>query len=388
MMKQKIDALLRRCLDGGSYVGANAAVYKDGECIYAGSCGFADREAGTPMKPDSIFKIYSLTKPVTAVAVMQLVEEGLIHPEEPVSWFLPEFADLKIYDENGSIRPVKSELRIRHLLTMQSGFPYPGDRNQSQKDTAGFFWEMSRKIGTKDAVDTRKFCRRTAEIPLEFEPGTHWDYGVSADILGGLVESVSGQNYRDYLLTHIFQPLGMTDTDFYVHPEKLERFAASYIPGKNSLERDESCYLGLNDQRSLPAFISGGAGLTSTIVDYAKFANCLTNGGTAPDGTRILSPASLRYISSPQVYGEGFRNDQDWDSLRGYAYGSLVRILTDPVAAGTLANAGEFGWDGMTGAYFCADPKENLCILFWQQTAFAGFSEPAKLMRNIVYGAL
>ena len=387
-MKQKIDALLRRCLESGSYVGANAAVYKDGNCIYTGSCGFADREAGTPMTTDTIFKVYSLTKPVTAVAVMQLVEEGLIHPDEPVSWFLPEFEKLNVYDEDGTVRPAKTPLRIRHLLTMRSGLPYPGDRKKSQQETGSFFWEMSQKIGTKDAADTQEFCRRMAQIPLEFEPGTHWDYGVSADILGALVEAVTKQDYRSYLLENIFGPLGMTDTDFYVHPEKLGRFAASYKPGKNGLERDENCYLGLNDQRSLPAFISGGAGLTSTIVDYAKFACCLANGGTAADRTRILSPASVRYISTPQVFGETFLKDQDWDSLRGYAYGSLVRVLTDPTMAGTLANPGEFGWDGMTGAYFCADPKENLCILFWQQTAFAGFSEPAKLMRNIVYGAL
>lgn len=387
-MKQKLDEMIGRCLQNGDFIGANAAVYRDGACLYAGSFGFADREAGKRMTEDTIFRIYSMTKPVTAAAVMQLVERGLVHTDMPVSWILPEFADLQVYDENETAHKAQNTLRIQHLLNMQSGMPYPNCMNQTQRDVASFFGKMEALRGTENEVTTREFCRSIAQIPVEFEPGTHWDYGISADILGGIVEAVTGMSYRDYLREHLFMPLGMTDTDFYVSEEKSDRLAASYERIDNKLVRDDKCYLGLNDQRSLPAFLSGGAGLTSTITDYAKFANALANGGISSDGVRILSRASVDFIRTPQVCGEGFRRDQDWDSLRGYDYGALVRVLTDPKTAGTIMRPGEFGWDGWTGTYFCVDPSERLTILFWIQVACAGTSTCAKLMRNIVYGAL
>ena len=384
----RLDAMITKELEHGSFVGANAAVYKDHDCLYSNSFGLADRESNQKMTSDTIFRIYSMTKPVTAVAVMQLVERGLLHTDMPVSWFLPEFRDISHYDADGNRVTSSQELRIQHLLNMQSGYPYPNILNQTQKDFCVLFGEMEQRRDTDHPVTTREFCRKAAAIPAEFEPGSHWNYGVSADILGALVEVVSGMPYRDYLMQHIFEPLGMTETDFYVPVEKQNRFAAAYefIDGK--LVRDEKCHLGLNNYLTLPAFISGGAGLTSTIGDYAKFANALANGGVSANGARVISQKALDFIRTPQVSGEAFRRDQDWDSLRGYDYGSLVRVLTDPKTAGTIANAGEFGWDGWTGTYFCVDPAEHLVILFWIQVACAGTSTAAKLMRNIVYGAL
>lgn len=387
-MKKRLDDMISRCLANGDFVGANAAVYQNGTCLYCNSFGMADREAGREMTPDTIFRIYSMTKPVTAVAVMQLVERGLLHTDMPVSWILPEFQSLRVYDKNGKPYPARNELRISHLLNMQSGIPYPNCLTQTQKDVASFFGKMEALRDTPDAINTAAFCRGIAQIPTEFEPGTHWEYGVSADILGGIVEAVTGMNYRAYLMQNIFEPLGMTDTDFYVHEDKQARFAAAYELIDGKLVRDEKCHLGLNNYLTLPAFISGGAGLTSTIGDYAKFANTLAGLGTSPDGVRILSPASVNFIRTPQVSGEIYHQDQDWDSLRGYDYGALVRVLTDQKTAGTIASPGEFGWDGWTGTYFCVDPKEKLTILFWIQVACAGTSNCAKLMRNIVYGSL
>ncbi len=388
-MKQKIDALIERDLQNGNFVGANAAVYKSGKCLYSGSFGFADREKQIPMTQKHIFRIYSMTKPVTAAAVMQLVEKGSIRPDHPVSYYLPEFKDSLVYDANGKTFQSPEPLRIQHLLNMTSGLPYPNCGNQSQKDVASLFGEMEARRDGENPVDTMEFCRRMGKIPLIFVPGTHWEYGTSADILGGVVQAVSGRNYRDYLREHLFQPLGMEDTDFYVPEEKQSRRAASYCWGDDPvLQRDDGCYLGLNDGNSMPAFISGGAGLFSTVPDYARFAEALACGGTTKDGVRILSRYSVDYIRTPQVGGAQFRQDQQWDSLFGYEYGSLVRVLTDKMAAGTIANLGEFGWDGWTGAYFCADPKEELTIFFWIQVANAGTTDTAKQMRNIVYGCL
>ncbi len=388
-MKQLLDTMIEACLHHGDFVGANAAVYRNYDCIYENSFGMADRERGLPMQKDTIFRIYSMTKPVTAVAVMQLVEQGKLHPDFPVSWYLPEFQNITVYDsQTGKPRPAREELRVQHLLNMTSGMPYANSMNQTQKDTAAFYYEMEQRRDSEHPVTLAEYCRRIAEIPLEFDPGTHWDYGTSADVLGGIVQAVSGMDYREYLFQHIFRPLGMTDTDFYVPEEKQNRFAMAYEPKNQELVPDLGCHLGLNNYQTLPAFISGGAGLCSTVPDYSRFATALANGGVSADGTRIISEKALKYIRTPQIGGESFRKDQQWDSLRGYDYGCLVRVLTDQAAAGTIANLGEFGWDGWTGTYFCVDPAEKLVIFFWIQTACAGTSAAAKLMRNIVYGKL
>ena len=388
MMKQLLDSMIEQTLANGQFVGANAAVYRDGECLYLHSAGMADKERGRAMTPDTIFRIYSLTKPVTAVAVMQLVEQGRLHPDFPVSWYLPEFRDPKVYEADGSVRPAAREILVQDLLNMTSGLPYPNCLNRTQQDVASFYGDMAEVRDTPQAIDTMEYCRRMAAIPLEFDPGTHWDYGTSADILGGVVQAVSGTEYREYLRQNIFLPLGMEDTDFYVPKEKQARFAQAYMQSEDGLVPDTDCHLGLNNYLTLPAFISGGAGLCSTITDYARFANTLANGGTSKEGVRILGRQALDYIRTPQVMGEGFRQDQQWDSLRGYDYGSLVRVLTNKARAGTIASLGEYGWDGWTGTYFCVDPAEKLSILFWIQVANAGTSPAAKLMRNIVYGAL
>ncbi|MBE6876845.1 MAG: beta-lactamase family protein, partial [Ruminococcus sp.] len=220
-MKKLLDSMIAQALHNGDFVGANASVYQNYECIYENSFGMANQEAQKPMQKDSIFRIYSMTKPVTAVAVMQLVEQGKLHPDFPVSWYLPEFTDMKVYDaESGKVRPAKSEMRIQHLLNMTSGMPYANCMNQTQKDVSAFYYEMEQRRESENPVNLEEYCRRLAEIPLEFDPGTHWDYGTSADILGGIVQKVSGMDYREYLFKNIFNPLCMTDTDFYVPEEK------------------------------------------------------------------------------------------------------------------------------------------------------------------------
>lgn len=387
-MQKLLDDLFEHCLENGDFVGANAAVYRDGICLYANSFGMADREAGRVMTPDTIFRIYSMTKPVTAAAALQLMEQGKLHPDLPVSWYLPCFAEMQVSQSDGTTRPAREMLRVQHLLNMTSGLPYAGDSTPAEKSVKAIYEEMTRRQKTDHPMDTLAFCERLSALPLEFEPGTHWKYGTSADLLGGVIQAASGMGFRDYLKQNIFAPLGMEDTDFYVPTEKQERLAAAYTYGETGLVRDDAHYFGLNDLRTKPVFISGGAGLTSTIGDYAKFANALANGGTTKDGIRILGRQAFDYLRTPQVTGEQFRHDQDWDPLRGYSYGCLVRVLTDRYGAGTLASPGEFGWDGWTGTYFCVDPAEKLTILFMIQTACAGTSYAVKMMRNIVYGSL
>ncbi len=387
LMKQRVDERIREDLAKGAFVGANAAVFRDDVCLYSGSFGMADRERGIPMQPDTIFRIYSMTKPVTAAAVMQLVERGILEPQQKLSDFLPEFTAPLVYEPDGTTRPASREITIQDLLNMQSGLTYGDTCTPTQRAVAALFREMDDRRTAGEPLDTLAFCRRIAQIPLKFDPGTQWDYGVSADILGGVVQAATGMDYREYLRKNIFQPLGMNDTDFFVPEEKQPRFAAAYALGDGGLVRDDASYFGLGDFRTLPAFISGGAGLCSTITDYARFANALANGGTSPDGVRILSPHSVDYIRTPQVPNAAL-TWKGWDSLNGYDYGCLVRVLTSRKDFGTIAPFGEFGWDGWTGTYFTIDPFEKLTIFFWIQTACAGTSETAKKMRNVVYGCL
>jgi len=386
-MKARIDALITKDLNAGAFAGASAAVYRDGECLYSGTFGMADRENGIPMADDSIFRIYSMTKPVTAAAVMQLAERGIIDLQHPVSRYIPEFSAPRVYNPNGSTRPAKREMTIQDLLNMQSGLTYADAGSYTGHDTAQVFGAMEKAAASGKPMDTMEFCRRIAAVPLKFDPGTEWEYGVSADILGGVVEVAAGMDYRSYLFENIFQPLGMSDTDFYVPKEKQHRFTAAYALEENALVRDEGCYFGLNDYRTCPAFHSGGAGLCSTVADYAKFANSLANNGTSPDGVRILSPRSVAYIRTPQVPNAKLLW-KGWDSIKGYDYGALVRVLTSQKDFGTIAPLGEFGWDGWTGTYFTIEPTEKLVILFWIQVSRAGTCDTARRMRNAVYGQI
>lgn len=388
-MNKQLDEMLSRCLSDGDYAGVCAGVYQRGKCLYNGCFGMADREAGRPMQQDTIFRIYSMSKPVTAVAVMQLIEQGKLHPDLPLSMYIPEFRDPMVCEPDGTLRPAKREILIRDLLSMSSGLCYPNCISRSQRETAALFGQMEASRQNGEDMTTLELCRGLAKIPLAFDPGTHWEYGTSADVLGGVVEVVSGKRYRDYLRDAVFDPLGMEDTDFFVPAEKQARFAAAYqMDEHRTILRDDGCYLGLTDYSALPAFQSGGAGLVSTIPDYAKFAGMLANGGISDNGVRLLSRRAVEFICTPQISSEVLRRDQDWDSLRGYDYGCLVRVLTDKAAAGTIADPGEFGWDGWTGTYFCVDPGEQLSILFMIQLSCAGTSLPAKLMRNIVYANL
>ena len=246
-MTRQIDTLLAEDLAQGAYAGAATAVYQNGKCLYFGVSGYSDREAGRQMTPDTIFRIYSMTKPVTAAAVMQLMERGLLHPDQPLSEILPEFTHMQIAAADGTLRPAAEPIRIRHLLTMQSGLPYAGDQTPAECAADGFFQKLAAMQAAGERYTTRDVCRGIAGCPLAFEPGTHWLYGTSADVLGGVVEAVAGMTYREYLQAHIFRPLGMDDTDFWVPPEKQERFAAAYAPQDGVLVRDEKCYFALND---------------------------------------------------------------------------------------------------------------------------------------------
>ena len=239
-MNKAISELLSKSTSEGSLIGVNCLVFKDGKELYSGSFGFADRENKIPMSRDSIFRLFSLSKPVTSAAAMILIDRGILSPDDPVSKFFSEYADLRYSsgrDESDSeiILPCPDELKISHLLTMTSGLPYANNFCESVCASARLFDAVIRgNDGQGTEVTTEEFTRRAAEIPLMFRPGEHWDYGISADILGGVIEKASGVKYSRFLKENIFEPLGMNDTGFWVPPEKRNR--DSLFPPRNSAD--------------------------------------------------------------------------------------------------------------------------------------------------------
>ena len=240
---------------------------------------------------------------------------------------------------------------------------------------------MGVKPGTMD------FIRRIALQPLAFEPGTHWRYGTEADILGAVVEAASSMRFGDFLQKEIFDPLGMKDTAFYVPEEKKNRFAQIYRvvePGVFALDTEK--HLGMEGYDEKPAFESGGAGLVSTVEDYGKFAMMLANGGTY-DGVRILSPYTVEFMGTNQLDAQ-CRRDLTWETLRGYGYGNLCRVMDTPQCTGCSVQLGAFGWDGWTGNYFLIDPVENMVIMYVIQKCDGTDDKLVRKLLNTVYGAL
>ncbi len=381
-MKEQIDRICNGFIEGGG-VGASCLVYRDGEELYSGCFGFADREAGTPMQRDSVCRLFSLTKPVTAAAAMILRERGLLSPDDPVSRYFSEYAHMMRQDGDRAV-PCGRELKIGHLLTMTAGLPYPNNYDISVRGAAALFDRVNAGINGGTPVTTEEFTRSAAAIPLSFEAGTRWDYGISADVFGGIIEKAADMPFSEFLRRNIFEPLGMVDTAFYVPAEKLDRFTALYKWSDSGLVRDDENYLALTDFKAPPSFESGGAGLCSTIADYSRFARMLCNGGEL-DGVRILGRDTVEYMTSPKLTAE---QNTMWDRLRGYNYGCLMRIMTEPDIAEVKTGAGEFGWDGWTGTYFNANLSNGIVVLYFTQIAGAGMSWQATEISRIVYDEL
>lgn len=381
-MKELIDNICEYYTDNQS-IGASCLVFKDNQELYSGFFGFADREAKTLMRRDSIFRLYSLTKPITATAAMILSEKGVLSLDDPVSKYFPEFTQLMRQDEESTVK-VSSELKIWHLLTMTSGLPYPNSYDLSVRKSGELFAKVEAGINAGKSISTFDFTRFAADIPLSFEPGTRWDYGISADVLGGIIEKASDMTYGEFLKQSIFVPLGMDDTGFFVTSDKLDRFTALYNYTDNQLIRDNSNYLALTDYLSQPAFESGGAGLCSTIDDYSRFARMLCNGGVF-NGTRILNKETVEYMTSPLLTSA---QNTMWDRLKGYNYGCFMRVMTHPEISEVKTAVGEFGWDGWTGTYFNANMSNGIVILFFTQIAGAGTTWQATEISRIVYDEL
>ncbi|MGN0687708.1 MAG: serine hydrolase domain-containing protein [Oscillospiraceae bacterium] len=379
---ERITDMLKSQLDDG-IKGAAACVLRDGEPIYKACCGMADEARGIKWTEDTIVRLYSMTKPITAAAAMILLDRGKLDLDDKVSWFLPGFKDQKVWTEDGLV-PVKNEVTIRHLLNMTSGLCYPDDCFPAGAEMSKLYSRLDEQCRNGSPADTLTYANLIGQQPLAFQPGEKWLYGTSADILGAVIEVVSGERFGEFLRKELFEPLGMTDTDFYVPEEKLCRFAENYEWRDGKLVPCEWQHLGLTYLcRKKPEFESGGAGLCSTMKDYAAFATMLLNGGTYR-GRRIISRNAVNFLTTAQLSDEQAAAI-DWESMRGYSYGNLMRICKED--SGISIHKGEYGWDGWLGCFFCNDPEKQYTFMYFVQVCGGLGARPIRMIKQIVYGA-
>ena len=362
--------------------GAQAACFLNGEKIVHKCAGYSCLETKRRTEADTIYRIYSMTKPVTAVASMILKERGMLDFEEPVSKYFPEYEYLKIWGKNGK---QKVSLKIRNLLNMDSGIVYPGAENV-QKEMAEIFEDMKNEDGIGLCYTLREVIRRISECPLAFFPGTGWQYGLSADILGGIIQEISQMSLGEFLKKEIFVPLEMADTNFYVPTEKQERFAELYRRTESGLVVEKERYLRLTLCLEKPSFESGGAGLVSTLDDYSHFANMLAGGGLW-NQTRILKRESIQQFTK-NCLSENVRKMVDFPQMKGYGYGNLMRCLVNENEIPGKGKNGEFGWDGWTGPYFMVNLEQTFTILYFVQISnYQDWSTIWKI-RNVLYDSI
>lgn len=377
-----IEQTLQRAINNREIAGANILILDKGEETYYTHMGLADVEANKPIERNSIFRLYSMTKPVTAVAVMLLMERGIIDLMDPVCKYIPGFMYQKV-DFGNRLVPAKHDLNIKELLNMTSGLLYDGE-NITGMETVKLFEKLGTRLFSENPMTTMEFANELGLVPLHFQPGDSWNYGTSADVLGAVLEVASGKQFGDFLMEELFRLLNMVDTDFYVPNEKEHRLVSVYETTKTGLQLYEGNHLGIiNKMNRKPSFQSGGAGLVSTVDDYAKFAKMLLNDGTY-EGRKILTKRTVEFLTTQVLDNKQSENFREWNNLVGYSYGNLMRVCTSPELGAGIMSKGEYGWDGWLGCYFANLPKEHKTILIMMQKKDAGTIAFTRKIRNII----
>ena len=392
---RRLDDNFTRYVDDGLLKGWLLTVSRHGKLAYVASHGQRDAEADLPVEPDTLWRIYSMTKPVTSVAAMMLYEAGAFELTDPVSRFIPSFKHMRVFTGGSDQRPVTvpatEPVRIWHLLTHTSGLTYGFHRSHpvdGMYRTAGF--DLGLRPGTLEQA-----CDSWAEFPLLFQPGTEWNYSVATDVLGRVVEVASGQRLDEFFAQRLLDPLGMTDTAFYARPDDLPRLAALYgrgIDGK-AIRMD-----GMGRAaRSEPLMLSGGGGLVSTAADYHRFTQFLLPSKDSPagelDGVRLLSPRTVRYMGRNHLpggqdiatFGRALYAESP---MVGSGFGLGFAVVTDPAALKVDCSAGELSWGGAASTAFWIDQAEGITVSFFTQLIPSNAYPLRPQLRQLVYQSI
>ena len=388
---QRIDRHFAAYVDDGRLPGWLCLVSRGGQIVHLSTYGRRDIEAGAPVEVDTIFRIYSMTKPITSVAAMMLYEEGAFELKDPVSTLIPSFEGVRVYRSGSALAPVlepaSEPVRIWHLLTHTSGLTY-GFHHAHPVDTmyrqAGFEW------GSPAGADLAECCDRWAQLPLLFQPGAEWNYGVSSDVLGRVVEVASGMTLDRFFAQRIFGPLEMGESAFWVDEAEVDRLAALYVPdGAGGVVRMDA--LG-NAALQRPDALLGGGGLVSTAADYHRFTQMLLRGGEL-DGVRLLGSRTVEYMTRNhlpggvdlEAFGRPLFAETTYD---GVGFGLGFSVVDDPVKNKVLSTAGEFAWGGAASTAFWVDPVEEIVGIFMTQLLPSSTYPIRPQLKRLVYQAL
>ena len=383
------DYLKEQYVEPGKYVGTLTLVARKGEIAYLDALGFMDRENKIAMQEDAIFSIYSMTKPITSIALMQLYEKSLFRLDDPIHWHIPSWRNLRVY-ESGlypnflTSRP-KRHMTIRDLLSHMSGLTY--DFMLRTNVDAAY-----RKTKLQATGDLQAMIDTLAELPLEFSPGDQWNYSVSTDVCGYLVEHFSGMKLDKYFQKNIFDPLGMEDTGFSCAKDKVDRLASLYEhhPKKGPVLVDSG---GAKTARvKKRKMLSGGGGLLSTMSDYYRFCSMLLNQGEL-DGTRIIGRKTLAMMASNHLPDHKDLTEMSQSAFsettyQGVGFGLGFSVILDPVKTQSLTDIGEYGWGGAASTVFWVNPKEEMVVIFLTQLLPSSTYQVRRELRSLVYSSL
>ena len=389
------DHIERNYIASQKIMGCQVAVARHGHLAYQKSFGSMDLERNKPMADDAIFRIYSMTKPITSVALMTLYEKGYFQLNDPISRYVPSWKNHRVWvsgeGEEMVTEAPKRPVSFRDVLSHTGGFTYggglPGVGIQHPVDK--IYRELKiRSSGTADTMEG--FLDKLAQVPLLYQPGERWMYSLSTDICGALVEIISGKPFAEYLQDEIFGPLGMNDTSFFVAPDKVDRFCANYQRGpdkKLKLIDDPAT----SDFTKDPAFKSGGGGLTGTIADYMKFCEMLRRGGEL-DGHRVIGPRTLAMMHMNHLAGGKDLTQMAIGSFsetsnEGVGFGLGFASTMDEVSTGSLG-AGDYYWGGAASTIFLVDPKEDLTMVFMTQLMPSGTFNFRGQLKSLIYSAI
>ena len=385
----RIDTHFARYVDDGRLAGTTVVVARRGRMVHLTHHGLADVEAARPVADDTLWRIYSMTKPITSVAALMLYERGLLALTDPVSRYLPAFADLRVYRggsaANPGTEPAVEPMRIWHLLTHTAGLTY-GFHHAHPVDE--MYRSRGFEFGVPEGMDLAAACDRFAGIPLVHQPGAEWNYSVATDVLGRVVEVVSGQRLDEFLTGEILRPLDMTDTAF--HAVDADRLAALYVPkpGGGLHRHDRMGDAALRE----PTYLSGGGGLVSTAADYHRFTQMLARGGEL-DGARLLGPRTVAYATRNHLPGgadlQAFGRPIFAESTyHGVGFGLGFSVVVDPVAGKSVTSAGEYAWGGLASTAFYVDPVEEITAAFFTQLMPSSTHPIRPQLRGLVTQAL
>jgi CubicO group peptidase (beta-lactamase class C family) len=392
---ERIGPAMQAYVDRGVYAGIVTLIARRGRVVHAGQFGWRDKEAGVAMTADTIFRLYSMTKPIICTALMTLLEEGRFRLIDPVARYIPSFGAVKVMETDGRLADPVRPILVRDLMTHMSGLSY----HFVDESPAGKMYHGAKLMDAQCSLETA--IEDLARLPLAFQPGTRWRYSVGIDVAARVIEVISGRPLGSFLRERLFDPLGMTDTAFGVPPEKRSRLAAMYgrpdvtAAGVTMSGELAAWARGVNDRldvsKSHPidspdVFVRGGHGLFSTTHDYFRFAQMLANGG-ALDGARILGRKTLELMHSNHVPPALLPLDIGGLPLPGYGFGLGSRVLMDVAQSGAPGSVGEFGWSGAAKTHYWVDPTEELVGLFMTQSMMS-FDLPELDLRALAYQAI